>query len=140
MNARSFLSFAAMFLAILFNGCGDDTGPYVELNGGGFVVNYSGGLSEAYYGFGAKPLRALPAGLVLEAEFENPAGGKPFIDSQIVTGPLLKYGFRSPYLKGIVANHPYKATLRVMKPGTREVIETYTQSFQSKFDDAWLAK
>ena len=140
MIARLALLVLTVLATFSLCACDSQTGPYVEMNGGGFVVNYSAGFSEAFYGFGVKPLRELPAGLVLEASFENPAGGPPLIDRQEVTGPLLKYGFRTPYLKGIVANRPYLATLRVMKPGTREVIETYTKSFQSKFDDAWLAK
>ena len=140
MIARNILLVLTALVTLALAACDDQTGPYVELNGGGFVVNYSAGLSEAYYGFGVKPLRELPAGMVLEAEFEDPAGGPPFIDRQEVTGPLLKYGFRSPYLKGIIADHPYLATLRVLKPVTHEVIATLTKSYQSKFDDAWLAK
>ncbi len=125
---------------LLLAACGQETGPWLAFDGGGFVVNYSGGFAAAYYGFNVKPQRRIPAGTILEAVFEAPAGAPPFIDRQEVKAPALRYSFRTPYIDGLEANHPYKAEIRVLESGTRKLLASYTTTFTSKYDDAWLKK
>ena len=143
MNHRlpSFWPLVALAVPLALTGCGQqESGPWVTFDGGGFVVNYSGGYGAAFYGFNAKPLRRLPAGTVLEASFEDPAGGPPIIDKQQVTEPALRYSFRTPYLHGIVAHHPYKAEVHVLEAGTGKLLGSYQTNFVSQVDDAWLQK
>ena len=132
-------------IGALLAGCGQESGPWVAISGGGFVVNYSGGLykpgaAQAYYGFSVKPLRRLPAGTVLEAQFEDPAGGPVFVDRKEVADQQTSYAFRSPYLKGIEVSHPYHAEIHVLEAGSHKLLASYGRSFTSKVDDAWLAK
>ena len=133
---------ALMLLALLMLGaCSQqETGPWLAFDGGGFVVNYSGGYAAAFYGFNVKPLRRLPTGTVIEAVMEDPAGGPAIIDRKAVDGPALRYSFRTPYLHGIAANHPYIAEVRVLEAGTSKVLASYKAEFKSKVDDAWLQK
>ncbi len=57
--------------ALLLAACGEDANaPYLSFAGGGFIFNYRN--AEAFYGFVAKPLRTLPEGGVIEAQFEVP--------------------------------------------------------------------
>lgn len=120
--------------------CGPESGPWVAFDGGGFVVNYSAGLSAAFYGFNVKPLRRLPDGMVLEAEFEDPAGGKPIIVQEEVKGPSLRYSFRTPYLDGIEAKHPYRGEIHILEPVTHTRLASYSMTFTSQVDAAWLKK
>ena len=121
-------------------GCGQaETGPWLKFDGGGFVVNYSSP-PGAYYGFNVKPLRHLPGGTVLEASMEDPNGGPAFLDRKTVNEPALRYSFRTPYLHGIEAQHPYRAEVRVLEAGTGALLATYQTAFASTVDDAWLTK
>ena len=134
-----------LLISALLSACGQERGPWLAFNGGGFVVNYSSGVyragsAGAYYGFNVKPLRHLPPGTVLEAQFEDPSGGPAFTDRKDVTDPKPSYAFRSPYVRGIVANHPYAVELRVLEAGTRKLLATYARTYTSTVDDAWLAK
>lgn len=124
---------------------GEESGPWLAFNGGGFVVNYSAGqyksgAAGAYYGCNVKPLRHLPAGTVIEARFEDPAGGPPLVDSKVVDTQLVSYALRSPYVTGLVANHPYMVEVRVLEAGSHKLLGSYTHSYVSSVDDAWLAK
>jgi hypothetical protein len=135
----------ALLMSGLLAACGAESGPWLAFNGGGFVVNYSGGQysagrAGAYYGCNVKALRHLPAGTVIEARFEDPAGGPAFVDSKVVDAEQPAYAFRSPYVTGIVADHPYHVEVRVLEAGSHKLLGSYAHSFSSGIDDAWLAK
>jgi hypothetical protein len=146
MWVKSLLVVARFALLVgMLAACGQESGPWVAFNGGGFVVNYSGGVyhagsAGAYYGFNVKPLRGLPVGTVLEAQFEDPAGGPPFLDRKTVDGVRPSYSFRSPYVRGIAANHPYHVEIHVIAAGSNKLLASYGRTFSSTVDDAWLAK
>ena len=69
----------AIVLALLAASC-NQSGDYLAVAGGGFMFNYR--IAEASYGIALKPMRELPADGIIEASFENPAGGAPIIDEQ----------------------------------------------------------
>lgn len=118
-------------------GCGDDPDrPYVEFLGGGFVFNYR--LAEADYGFVIKPLRTFPPGTVLEALFEDPAGGPELPVRQTARSGMLQYTFRSPPVHGVVAGRPYRATLRLLDPETGAEFARYVHDYTSNVDQAVL--
>lgn len=125
-----------LLLAMLLTGCGNETGPWLAFDGGGFVFNYR--VAQASYGFNVKPLRRLTEGTVLEAEFEDPAGGKPLVFREEVKGPKLRYSFETLGLSGVKAHTPYKATIRVLEPGTLKVLASYDKIFKSSVDGTWL--
>ncbi|MDJ0949866.1 MAG: hypothetical protein QNJ94_13190 [Alphaproteobacteria bacterium] len=133
----------AMFVAIValaIAACDearDDT-PYLEFVGGGFIFNYN--VAEAYYGFVARARREIPPGTVLEAEFENPDGGSPFLVRQTARAGQIDYTFRSPSLQGVKAEVDYRVELRLVNPASREVMARYARAFQSSADQDILPK
>lgn len=117
--------------------CGDDEGkPYLAFAGGGFVFNYR--IGEAFYGFVAKPERALPEGALIEARFENPAGGDPIVVSHPARSGQLTYSFQTPPLKGIVADRDYRVELSLLDPASGKVYAAYAKTFRTGVSQADL--
>ena len=110
--------------------------PYLEFIGGGFIFNYRH--AQADYGFVAKPLRRLPAHSVLEAVFENPAGGEPFVTRQQTRWGRTQYVFRSPPVRGVRADTDYRVELKLLDATTERVIASYRRTFRSDFDQDML--
>ncbi len=125
-----------MFL--IFTACSSDdpSRPYIEFIGGGFIFNYR--LAEADYGFVVKPVRSIPAGTLLEAVFEDPAGGDPLRVRQTARDGMLQYTFRSPSVHRVMANRPYHAELRLLDPATGNELARYERTFTSDVDQAVL--
>jgi hypothetical protein len=111
-------------------------GPYLDISGGGFILNYR--LSMAYAGFVAAPLRTLPEHSRIEATFENPSGGPPIVLSKDVTPGRNEYSFSTDPLKGIKANKPYDVTIRLIGADGK-VIESIDKKFTSDVDESVLA-
>ncbi|MGE0210415.1 MAG: hypothetical protein AB7S41_01855 [Parvibaculaceae bacterium] len=128
---------AAIAAAVLaLAGCSEESDkPYLAIAGGGFVYNYRVG--DAFYGFVAKPQRALPEGSVLEAKFENPSG-EPITETQKARQGQLQYTFQTPPLKGIRAGHPYTVSLRLLDPATGQAYATYEKAFHTDVDQSDL--
>ena len=104
--------------------------PYLKIVGGGFIFNYR--VADAFYGFIATPLRSLPEGSRLVAQFEDPAGGPPFIEQQDVGAKTLRYSFRSPPLQSIKAGQAYHVELRLIAAEDGALLETLTRSYTSQ--------
>ena len=85
--------------------------PYLEVLGGGFMFNFRN--AEAFYGFTAEVVRPLASGSIIEASFEDPAGGAPHVVSERVSPMTDRYALRSPPLSGIEAKKPYRVSIRV---------------------------
>jgi hypothetical protein len=107
----------------------EGSGPYVRIEGGGFIFNYR--ISEAYYGFVARPLRSLPEGSILEARFEDPDGEAPIIVRQPVRASAIKYTFRTPPLRNVQADRDYRAELVVFDAGGVRELGRYEKSFRT---------
>ena len=134
MSLRLKLAFA---LAGLLLGCKEDASTaYVEFAGGGFIFNYR--TADHYYGFVVRQKKPLPEGSRLEARFEVP-GGRP---EQVVEQPSrpgqLQYVFQTGDIDGIVKNHPYRATLRILDGTTGAVIAKYKTTFKTDVDQSML--
>ena len=122
--------------ALLLAACGEDpNAPYLSFAGGGFVFNYRN--AEAFYGFVAKPLRTLPEGGVIEAQFEVPGTPEPAISREKVVPGQVQYSFKSPNLTGIEAKHDYKAVMRLIDAQGKEVAR-YERNFHTDVDQATL--
>ena len=98
--------------------------------GGGFVFNYR--VADAFYGFTAAVIRPLPTGSVIEASFENPAGGEPFVVRQRVGTESIRYSLRTPPLQGIEADKPYAVKIRVLDRDDRKVLWAHERSYRSE--------
>lgn len=122
---------------LMLSACGEDpNSPYLEFKGGGFIFNYR--IGEAFYGFVAKPLRDIPPGTTLVAEFENPAGGPPLTVSQTAKSNMIQYNFRTPGIKMIQKDHPYQVTIRLVETASGETFAKYSQQFTSSIDQSVL--
>ncbi len=111
---------------------GPQARPGVEIIGGGFIINYRE--AEAFYGLVARVTRAVPTGTVIEAEFEDPGGGSPFLVTDSVRQGQRDYTLRTPPVVGIVADRDYRVRLRLRDPASREVITGLEKSFRSSVD------
>jgi hypothetical protein len=125
----------ALAAAAIMAACDDTSKPYVEIEGGGFIFNYR--IAEAFYGVSLRPMRRLETGTVLEAEFENPAGGKPYVVRETVEGARLSYMLRTPGLTGIEKDRPYRVEVRVLA-GDGRLLASYERTFKSDLDQSVL--
>jgi hypothetical protein len=122
--------------ALLLAACGEDqNAPYLSFAGGGFIFNYR--TAEAFYGFVAKPMRTLPEGGVIEAQFEVPGTQEPAVTREKVVSGKVQYTFQSPNLTGIQAKHDYRAVMRLIDAQGKEVAR-YEQNFRTDVDQANL--
>ena len=114
----------------------DDPGdkPYLRILGGGFIFNYR--VSDVYYGFTAVVQRPLPTGSIVEARFEDPAGGPPRVVSQRMGGPgVTQFSLRSPSVRGVKAGEPYTLELRILDRQETQVIWSNATDFRSPISD-----
>ena len=126
-------------VVVLFTliGCKEDpNAAYLEFVGGGFIFNYRN--AEAYYGFVAKPVRDLPEGSIIEAQFEVPNSSTPYVVTEGVKPGMLQFSFRTPPLKGVEKDHPYKAVMRLLASPSGAEIARYERTFHSDFEQAGL--
>lgn len=126
---------AAALLALLFvtgwlTRQDPDEQPYLDILGGGFVFNYR--VADNFYGFTAIVRRPLESGSIIEAEFENPAGGNPITVRERVSPMTDRYTMRTPALHGIEANKPYQVRIRVLDRLETREIWSATRSYTSQ--------
>jgi hypothetical protein len=123
--------------ALSLSACGgeDPNSPYLSFAGGGFVFNYRN--AEAFYGFVAKPLKTLPEGGVIEAQFEVPGSPDPVVSTEKVVQGKVQYKFQSPNLKGIEAKHDYKVVMRLIDAEGKQVA-LYEHKFHSDVDQSTM--
>jgi hypothetical protein len=130
ISRRMIFPLALLMLAA----CRDESAPYLEFAGGGFVFNYR--VADDFYGFVAQVKKPLPAGGTVEAQFEVPQGPAEIVTQDVTEGQF-QYMFRSSNLRGIVKDHPYKATLLVRDAKGAEVAR-YEKTFQTDVDQSTL--
>jgi hypothetical protein len=116
--------------------CDGGDKPWLEIEGGGFIFNYR--IAEVFYGVSVRPMRRLAEGTIIEAEFENPSGGPPFVVRETVAGRRLAYSLRSPPLDGVRKDQPYRVVVRVRESGTERELARLEQSFKSDLDQSIL--
>ncbi|MFO0992709.1 MAG: hypothetical protein U1E67_12360 [Hyphomicrobiales bacterium] len=132
---RPFIGLVIILFALM--GCKEDpNAPYLEFAGGGFIFNYRN--AEAFYGFVAKPLRSLPEGSVIEAQFEVPNSSTPYVVTEAVKPGVLQFMFRTSDLRGIEKGHPYKAVMRLLASPSGPEIARYERTFHTDVEQASL--
>ncbi len=134
MRSRSALS--GLFALLALAACSDDS-RYVVVSGGGILFNYR--IAEATAGIVAEVARPLPEGGMIEASFENPAGGPPLVESKPVTDDRRRFSFVTPPLAGIKADTDYAVVVRVLDADGSEVQRVETK-VHSDLDQSILPK
>ena len=92
--------------------------PYLKILGSSFILNYR--VSDIYMGFSAAVDRPIPIGTVLQARFEDPLGGPPYLVEERIGVPDRRISLRSPSLSGVVAGKPYGVDLLLLDRETGE--------------------
>jgi hypothetical protein len=129
--------FVLLTTLIFLGGCKEDESkPYLEFVGGGFVFNYRN--AEAFYGFVAKPVRAMPEGAMIEVSFDVPGFPEKYVIREPARAGQLQYMFRTPPLRGIQKHHDYKAVMRVIDGRNNAELAQYSKTFRSDVDQASL--
>jgi hypothetical protein len=117
-------------------GCDNPEGPAASFAGGGFVFNYRVG--QAYYGVVVRTQGTLPQDAVIEGQFENPAGGNAVVVQVKAASDQHKYVLRTPPLKGVKKDRPYKVVVRILeKPGGEE-LQRIERTIKSDVDQSLL--
>lgn len=107
--------------------------PYLKILGGGFIFNYR--IADIHYGFTAVVTRPLASGSIIEASFENPAGGAPLVVRERVSTMTDRYALRSPPVRGVEAGRPYTVSIRVLDRLETQEIWNSTMVFRSQIGD-----
>jgi len=107
--------------------------PLLAILGGGFVFNYR--VADIYYGFTAVVQRPLESGSIIEARFEDPAGGQDLVARERVSAMTNRYAFRSPPVRGVEAGRPYKVTIRVLDRRQASELWATSLEFTSQVSD-----
>ncbi|WP_417412993.1 hypothetical protein [Hoeflea sp.] len=107
--------------------------PYVRVAGGGFIYNYRE--ADVYYGFTAHVLKPVPIWSWLIADFEDPGGGPPLTVETRLHARSVRYGVRSPSLRGVKAGKPYRVSIRLYDRTRSELLWSAEKEFTSQIDD-----
>ncbi|MEQ9573129.1 MAG: hypothetical protein RLN95_13795 [Nitratireductor sp.] len=108
--------------------------PYLKILGSGFIFNYR--VADVYYGFTVLVQRPLPTGSIIEATFEDPAGGAGHVVRTRVGTDTARYSLRSPPVRGVEKDKPYKVAIRVLDREERAVLWRDSVSVRSQIGDA----
>lgn len=108
--------------------------PYLKIAGASFIFNYR--LADSYYGFTALVTKPVRAASVIEAAFEDPAGGPDHVVRQTIRLPARQYGIRSPPLKGIEKGRPYTVRVKLIQQGDSAVLFEKAFAVTSNMSDA----
>ncbi|WP_187971382.1 hypothetical protein [Aquibium microcysteis] len=109
------------------------TRPYLRILGGGFMFNYR--VAEVFYGFTALVDRPLPTGSIIEAAFEDPAGGQRHVVRTRVGTDSNRYALRSPPVRGVEAGRPYHVDIRVLDRTETQLLWTHDLVLRSRISD-----
>ena len=112
--------------------------PYLRIAGKGFLFNYR--IAEAYCGFTAQLMRPVADASVIEARFEDPAGGPPIVVSERLWPASRQYAIRTPGLTGIRKDRPYAVTVRLLEGWEHKPIFETAFTITSSLDGSVLPK
>jgi hypothetical protein len=110
--------------------------PYLVVAGGGFIFNFR--VAEAFYGFTVKVQKPLAVGSIIQAQFEDPAGGPPFVEETRVNARTTRYSLRSPGVHGVKKGQPYEVVISLYDYTGEELMERQTRQFKSSLDSKFV--
>jgi len=134
VHALKYLLFS-LGVVVLAACSSEESGPYFEIGGGGFIFNYR--IAEATAGVIVVPKRTLPEDGTLKATFQNPSGGEPLVMVQEVSPTKKRYDFDTPPLTGVKAKTDYVMTVQLLDAEGKEVFKA-EKVLQSDLDQTVL--
>ena len=87
---------------------------YISVKGKIFIFNVR--LARAFYEVTLNRHEAVPDGSMVVAQFEDPAGGPPFVSSQRVFPKMTRIDLQSPDATCIVEDRPYRIVIELKDP------------------------
>lgn len=112
--------------------------PLLMILGGGFMFNYR--IGQVDYGFTAQVSKPLESGSIIEARFEDPAGGDDLVVRERVSPMTDRYALHSPPVRGVEAHHPYKVGIRVLDRLEKTELWKTELQFRSQISDDVVPK
>ena len=112
-----------------------ESGP-TEIAGKLFIFNYR--LSTAVYEIALRKTGPIPEGSTVTAEYDNPAGGAPLVQTMKIFPFWTKIALESPPLHCVVKDRPYAVKIRI-EDATGQVIQTIETTVTSSLDQTVLA-
>jgi hypothetical protein len=129
----------ALLLLTSLAGCQRESGADpLKLTGKMFVFNYR--LAYATYMITLDTIAPLPAGSVVKAEFENPAGGAPLTLERKLFANLKRVVLESPDVTCVKKAKPYSVTISVVGPDGGELQAIRTEVLSDLDQSALPAK
>ena len=123
-------------IAVLLTSCRETAnGGYVEVTGKLFIFNYR--VATATYVVTLGKLRPLSDGMIVQAAFDDPAGGSTIIVDQKVWPKLEKIAIESPPVFCVVKDRPYAFKI-VLKGADGAVLQELRGSITSSLDQSAL--
>jgi hypothetical protein len=122
--------------ALLLTTCQRETSNiFLELSGRIFVFNYR--VATANYLVTLRKVAPVPAGSIVEAEFENPRGGDALVTSQQASLGGDKVSLASPFLDCVKKDRPYRVHVRLTGPDG-DVLQELDTTITSDVDQTVL--
>jgi hypothetical protein len=129
---RKYLLAGMIFLMLA--ACDDGGSPAASFAGGGFVFNYR--IGEAFYGVVINAEGKLPEGAVIQGQFENPEGGPAIVVKENFRKGQRKYMLRTPALRGIKKDVPYKVVVEILDKPQGIVLARLEKTIRSDLDQS----
>lgn len=120
---------------LLVIGCQRKAEDYITVNGKVFIFNIR--LARAFYMLTLNRLPATPDGVVVVAEFEDPAGGPPLVKEQKVFPKMTRIDLQSPDVDCVTTGRPYRIHIVVRSP-EGETLQTIDTTLTSTLDSTML--
>jgi hypothetical protein len=110
---------------------------YLKTEGGGFALFRE--QREVKYMITLVAKKPLPAGSILDAQFDNPTGGLPLNITHQVGAGQTKLVLTSPPVTGLKAGTRYQVHIKLYSDATRrDLVDSYTQDIQNFVNQAEL--
>jgi hypothetical protein len=123
-------------IVLVLAACDDGASPEASYAGGGFVFNYR--IGEAFYGVVINTEGKLPEGAVIQGRFQNPEGGSPIVVNENFRRGQRKYMLRTPALKGIKKDVPYKVIVEILDKPDGIVLARLEKTIKSDLDQSTI--
>jgi hypothetical protein len=136
MNKRAGL-FVGLIVCIGLASCNlfppsKNTSEYLKTETGGFVIAKSD--KAVCYSLTLSSVKPVQTGALLEATYENPAGGSPYTSTLVAGSNQNTFELKSPPIQGLHSGHTYMIEVSIYSNSSKQtLLGQHTQGIQSPF-------